>query len=679
MVPGDGSGTVGALLAALVPAQHYTHMGIMTRDRVEIRHCTASVDYLKAHPDEGAPPFMGNPTDGFTEDALRYGWPGTVTQPIEVAYRSSRGQHDGVDVPYLLVDPAYPALSTHIPSTKVDSSVLGDPLAVKGLDFEPVIAPVALSADADAMLDAIAAGLPASVLFGVAKNASVTWDVFWPLVVKPCSHNSPPHIVNALERVAAAAEYLIGHYRFHAYVDAQMAGRASAYGPIVNDAGSPDPDRLCDKPALWDHSLPLVCSTFIWEAVQEANRRRQGPGIFLTHPLDHSPRHNCTPFYQPPAGDVPDVVDGLFDYDTRQTARAAISLAAAIKRGIAEEENSLPWYLSWIGDIYEWFSDMQDDVSNQLCNAFAFDKCDPSTATEDDSWHHPPPSNSVSPDNIIRSWLAPLDTTQHDEIHGLYGYNEQAIFRPGHYELRRTSIRAFSAGPGRIRGLVRYGGEPVDGARVTVACRSTFTNVDGFYQMEVPAGLYMLKAGAYLPQPGGQPAWYIEGEMEAQVTFGETARLPTLEMHDPPGENRIVHTTGHADLVNRHTFGKDWWDHPAMNFQLIHLGNYGSAEGNRNSAHWGATIDSSYGVDVTTTAQRAAAATGDPYPVDIHVNAKLGSKGIAGWPFTPEAEENFDVRVPTDDSRSWKVDLKTGLVAPVRAHLEITFTNYRQG
>ena len=69
----------------------------MTRDRVEIRHCTASVDYLKAHPDEGGPPFMGNPTDGFREDAVRYGWPGTVTQSLEVAYRASRGQEDGVD------------------------------------------------------------------------------------------------------------------------------------------------------------------------------------------------------------------------------------------------------------------------------------------------------------------------------------------------------------------------------------------------------------------------------------------------------------------------------------------------------------------------------------------------------------------------------------------------------
>jgi len=394
--------------------------------------------------------------------------------------------------------------------------------------------------------------------------------------------------------------------------------------------------------------------------------------------LDHNPVHNCPPFYDPPKGDVADDDDGLFDYDTRQTASAAISLAVAIKRGIAEEESKYPWYFSWIEDIYEWFSDMQDDVSNQICNAFAFDKCDPATATDDDGWHNAPASRSVSPDNIVRSWYAPLDPDQENELHGIYGYNEQAIFRPGHYEMRRTLIRAFSPGPGTIRGLVKYQGKPVV-ARVTVACRSTYTNADGFYQLEAPAGFYMLQGGSYLPQPGGQPAWYIEGAMEVHLPSGSTADLPILELHDPPGENRIVQITGRADLVNRHTLGKDWWDHPQMNFPLIHLGNYGTAEGNENISPWGATIDGSYGVDVTVTAKRAQPTAGDPYPVDVHVHAILGSKGLAGWPFTPSASTDLNLTIPTDGSGGGTIDLKTGGVGPVRAHLEMTFNNYRQG
>ena len=33
-------------------------------------------------------------------------------------------------------------------------------------------------------------------------------------------------------------------------------------------------------------------------------------------------------------------------------------------------------------------------------------------------------------------------------------------------------------------------------------------------------------------------------------------------MQDPPRENRILMVKGHADCVNRHTLGHDWWGHP---------------------------------------------------------------------------------------------------------------------
>lgn len=684
MVPGAGDGTIGALLAALVPAQHFTHMGIVTRDRVELRHCTGSKDFLEEHPYPAGPGTVShdNPTDGFSEFAVRYGWPGTVTQSVELAYRASIGQNDGVDIPYQPADPKYPGMSTHIPSTKLSSTVLGDELPVTGMDFEPVQAPVGLPTDADAMLDAIVAGDRSEQdLQAISASATITWQTFWPLVVKPCPHNLQPHIVDALRRVAAAAEFLHGHYRFHAYVDAHMAENPSVYGPPMGEPARPDPERPCAPPIIWDHSLPLVCSTFVWEAVQEANRRANGPRIFLTQPWDHHPLHNCPSFYQPPVGaDHPAPDDGLFDYDERGTARAAISLAAAIERDIVEKQSTLPWWLSWLGDVYEGFTDIMDDVTNQMCNAFAFDRCDPMDSKDDDNWRHPPPSRSVSPDNIIRSWFAPLDPSRTDEIHGLYGYNEQAIFRPGHYEMRRTKIRAFSPGPGRVEGLVKYAGKAVHGALVTIACHSTHTNADGFYSLEVPSGLYMLKGGAYLAQPAGEPAWYIEAEMETTVPYGTLEWFPDLVLQDPPGENRIVQVTGHADLVNRHTFGKDWWDHPAMNFRLIHLGNFGTAEGQANRSYWGSAIDFSYNVGVEVTAKRAEPAAGDPYPIDIHVKAILGAKGIAGWPFTPDATNEFDVHLATDAvSPLWSIDLKTGGIAPVRAHLEIVFANHRQG
>ncbi|MGH8575207.1 MAG: hypothetical protein ACREX8_21945, partial [Gammaproteobacteria bacterium] len=336
---------------------------------------------------------------------------------------------------------------------------------------------------------------------------------------------------------------------------------------------------------------------------------------------------------------------------------------------IKSEQDSGPWWLSWLGDVYEAFSDIKNDSTNQLCNAFAFDRCDPMTAKDDDSWRNPPAATSVSPDNIIRSWMAPLSQTPGAEIHGLYGYNQQLVFRPGHYEHRPPKIWQYSEGPAHVDGLVTYNGKPAVGARVTLACQTAYTDRGGAFTLDVMAGRYELEGLLYLEQPHPQPAWCAEGRSIVEIPVGSSS-IPTLELHDPPGENRIVQVTGRADLVNRHTIGKDWWDHPQMSFKQLHLGNYYNQEGNEQTTKWSSTIDDSYSVDVEVRATRAQPRPNDPYPVDIHVKAKLSSSGIAGWPFVPAAEEEFDLTVATDGSSQSVVDLKTGAVAPVRAHLE---------
>jgi hypothetical protein len=687
MVPSGGDGPVGALLLALEPAQHYAHEAMMIEDRVTLRHCTSSPAYLQGHPEgmHGAGHLSdSHPTDGFTEDAMRFGWPGTVTQSVEEAYRGSRGQNDGAHIDYT-GGGAWGGLSTSIGSNKLPSTLLGDELPIEGMDFDPIMAPVALPGDADALFTAIMAGNASPEdLEAISRHATVTWQMLWPLVVRPCPHNSPPHIVDALRRVADAANYLHSHYRYHAYIDGRMGEEPQYNGPVMNDPERPVPGKPCGPKETWDHSIALVSSVFLWEAVQEANRRGLGPRIFLTHPVGVEPQHNCQPFYSLPTF-TPASVDGLFDYNQRQTARAGISLAANIEHGIDQNLHGLPWYVSWLGWVYEAFTDIKDDVTNQICNAFAFDNCDPNTAIGDDSWLHPPSSTSVSPDNIIGSWMAPLTTDPGPEIHGLYGYNEKVVLRPGHYDLRPTRIWGFSPGPGVLEGLVKYKGSPAVGARVTLACQTVYTNHDGFYRFDqAPAGRYMLEGTLYVPQPSSQPAWCAQGSVVAEVPFNDSKRL-NLELTDPPGENRIVQITGHADLVNRHTFGHDWWDHPPINFKLIHLGNYNTDEGNQQTVSWGSTIDDSYGVGVEVTAKRATGTAGDPYPVDVHVKSSLGNNGWsgpvppAGWPFTPIATNEFDLHIATDGSAGQIVDLKTGALAPVRAHLEMTFANYRQG
>jgi len=79
-----GPGLVGQLLRQVTPPQFYSHCGIMSKDHIQIRHSTGSDDWLKDHL---AGSVLGNKgTDGFDPQALKYLWPGTVTQSVDNAY-----------------------------------------------------------------------------------------------------------------------------------------------------------------------------------------------------------------------------------------------------------------------------------------------------------------------------------------------------------------------------------------------------------------------------------------------------------------------------------------------------------------------------------------------------------------------------------------------------------------
>jgi len=72
--PSNGS-LISAVLQTVTPPQRYSHSGIMTRNRDEITHSTASEDRLIE--------FIGG--DGARPDVLKYLWPGVVTQTVEHA------------------------------------------------------------------------------------------------------------------------------------------------------------------------------------------------------------------------------------------------------------------------------------------------------------------------------------------------------------------------------------------------------------------------------------------------------------------------------------------------------------------------------------------------------------------------------------------------------------------
>jgi hypothetical protein len=80
-----GCGVIRAMLQRVNPPQLYAHIGIMTKHNVEVTHSTTSEDRLEHYPAEDDP--GGDPTDGFATHALRYQWPGAVTQAADDACR----------------------------------------------------------------------------------------------------------------------------------------------------------------------------------------------------------------------------------------------------------------------------------------------------------------------------------------------------------------------------------------------------------------------------------------------------------------------------------------------------------------------------------------------------------------------------------------------------------------
>jgi len=82
-------GTVSSLLRSV--GQNYSHSGLML-DTYTVRHSTGSESWLMHHPDGGTLEtvfdLLGEnpePLDGFQGDALRFLWPGTITQGVRDA------------------------------------------------------------------------------------------------------------------------------------------------------------------------------------------------------------------------------------------------------------------------------------------------------------------------------------------------------------------------------------------------------------------------------------------------------------------------------------------------------------------------------------------------------------------------------------------------------------------
>jgi hypothetical protein len=160
---------IGAALRALTPRQMYTHEGIMTRNHYQVRHSTAVMARYAAYPNG----VFGKPSDGIQEQALRFGWPGTLLHSIQAAYQGEE-----------VTDPQSPSMEKY---------------SVVAFASKPVVC------EGDS-------------------------DIAFPLVIKP-TPGAPPTVRDGLKRAADMALGINAHYRFFAFTKADIGLDANYNAP----------------------------------------------------------------------------------------------------------------------------------------------------------------------------------------------------------------------------------------------------------------------------------------------------------------------------------------------------------------------------------------------------------------------------------------------------------------
>lgn len=584
--PGGPAGMIGGLLSQIDPPQYYDHVGIMTADEVEIRQAAAIGDRVEKFYNGSILGLDDAPTDGIQENALRFLWPGTLTQSAERAYQIWHG------------------MGNHVANGQdaLGNKVLDDAWKVKDNESGESF-----------FVNTLTCGPVRMIVRGV-------WTNVYPLVVKPCPLLETPAVRAALHRVADAAKELRGYYSFFVYTHAAAGLDSWKVGPPMLEAEKPDPASSCIgvKPLVRvraGDTIPMVCSAFIWLAVHLVNDRAATanppyPRIILDGrpQLYHFDaggdygRGMCNSFFpRMPAIDKinSQTPDGLYFYSKEERAKAAKWLYDyEVKKVRDKLDEELPGLLASLGigvgvgltvqkllalltswnagavagllgftplfleELIVLISDMPDDLANQICNAFAFDRCE-TTAKDDDNWKNPGVRYAVSPDNIINSWAPP---TLHEDpavLHGLYGYNQRLIPRMPEFVRNPPPPSTWQISQGFVpvrRGRVLFQGKGVHGASVRVGCVQFMTGPDGFFPQgqQLPSGRYWAVAKYVHPKTG----FLLESKGEA-VTVPDVGGVELeLGLQEPPDTRREVLIEGKMDLVNRYAIGEDWWAHP---------------------------------------------------------------------------------------------------------------------
>lgn len=571
ITPASGTGIIGNFLKELDYEQLYDHMGIMIEDHNRVRHATMAhartKDYYRGS-------MLGEPapTDGIRPDVLKYGWPGTITQSVENGF--IHGFNDGANPEWVHPDPG-------------------------------PIPPKPAPNDSEAAWKEFWAAVERNRGFLDPENkksyvfANLTWKpqvrsdgtVVKPIVVKPPpeAEAADPLVRASLHRVADASKTIRGHYRFYCYTQGMIGQSPIYYGPPANGpawAGLP-------AGASWAAGTrPLVCSTFIWQAVQEASRNGP-PRLMLEGEYENTPEEQHRAL-------TTVVHDGLYRYHADERRRAAKALYEFTRKEVRAQvweklmkfqdefgwlENVIRYGITGvlaafaspaaavlvfagltsenIKDLALFLNDMPNQMANQLCNTFASDNPD---QIDEPYWETTNEGVTVAPHDTAHLWDAP-GFSNNEIRYGLWGSHIEELMLPEPIPLKkRKHVYRRSGGLAAVSGRVLYRDQPVVGAKVWIGCHSTKTNIEGQYQLEVPAGRQEITAGAYWP---GSQTW-LKGERVEELEPGDHTGMD-ITLEDPPEWRRRLEIQ-----VNIRVFydgppiiGDDTWLDPEYNNYIV--------------------------------------------------------------------------------------------------------------
>ncbi|MCC6287935.1 MAG: hypothetical protein IT249_08620 [Chitinophagaceae bacterium] len=590
MSPGGKGGKVGELLYQI--DQYYSHMGIVTKElpvglgAYEIRHPTGMEDRMRDFPHRNGDDLIPNaplhyhgqknpltnptenvPTDGFQEQAVRYGWPGTITQTVgDLIGKSSfkdivSGQE--YDIHELTLDSKFVNVKKHGHSP----------------DGENVI------------VDAIC--------------------------VRPPNGMESPQVLNALHRITEEAKNLNCHYRFFCYTKGDIGMDRNFDGALMTEENSSTKDPTCqNKNISVSKTAAAVCSSFIWTCTQLANQKATGtsmPQIIL----DGRPKYkydtslvgseffkreisNCQ--IPPPNEHIP--IDGLYFYSEPLRKKLAEwfynKLHDEVVKEILDDTNIEAWLKEHttlaginiykvlntfslgtaqlilglsneaLAEVVRLFSDLPSDIANQITNSFANDDCSVN-AKDSDAWTNPGIGMAISPDDVINGWTYPtiprfeteqkLNPNLPNILLGVYGWNKKIDPCP---PIPLPNVPKFiweiSLGECTIGGGVKYSNKHyteankgVPGVRVYIGCKLITSDEKGlFKEIKIPSGTYWVRAVYDDPVTGllWQSVPFVK-----DFPLNENTSLDIVL--EPPAEiNREIIIRAHWDIVNEHVIGQ---------------------------------------------------------------------------------------------------------------------------